>query len=93
MGYKSDRAALLHAQLACRHIDLEIVLFGDGADLCLGLFSDQRAVIQRPGNCGFGNPSQAGDISDGFDRVFWHEMTLSIATGCIVKPAIYFVKR
>src|SRR5215216_3977451 len=57
MGDKANRPAFLHAELAGRGVDLEVMLTGQIANLSLGLHADQWTVVQSPRYCGFGNPS------------------------------------
>ena len=83
MGHKGNGPALLHAQAACRSIDLEIVLPGQGTDLYLCFLTDQRTVVQCPRDRGLGNSSQPGDISYGSYRLDAH-------VACFMQPiALY----
>jgi len=91
MRDKSNRSALPHAQATGRRVNLKIVLSGNGADLSLRFLTDQRAVVQGPGNGGFRNPSQPGNISDRANSSIAH--VLIYATDCIINRQKHLVKR
>ena len=92
MSDEGNRPTFLHAQAASGSVELEVVLSSQRAYTSFRLLTDQRTIVQRPRDRGFGNSSQFGDISNRSNGFRFSVHSSIYATDCIIHAAKYFVK-